>query len=237
MSKIIALFFTILLLNSCDKPLDKEKEFAGIGTKMQMTKLDDDFSFRKKWEYPEGVYRNEFGQLSCDGICPPEIDDMMDEKGKIFPDSLSAFYKVVDTTHQFYSLESEAWTYEWAGSHYATATQPAINMIVCETEPNVATHSRLIMKFISGYCIPKIEVLSISKPDDKKTYDYQSGKIYIDQSHFKKGILKAKFDFTFKHPENPKQIMYWKGKIFAPIVKDYIKNGPEAESPNLKTEN
>ncbi|MBT3802052.1 MAG: hypothetical protein HOD63_03200 [Bacteroidetes bacterium] len=29
--------------------------------------------------------------------------------------------------------------------------------------------------------------------------------------------MKAQFSFTFDHPENPDQPMYWNGKIFARI--------------------
>ena len=53
--------------------------------------LAGDFSFIKKWSYPEGVYKNEYGQLSCDGLCPPEIDAMKDSTGRIYADSLRAF--------------------------------------------------------------------------------------------------------------------------------------------------
>jgi hypothetical protein len=46
--------------------------------------LDDDFSFTEKWDYPEGVYINQWRQLSCDGICPMEIDRMKDDQGRVF---------------------------------------------------------------------------------------------------------------------------------------------------------
>ena len=34
---------------------------------LQKGKLTGDFSFKDNWSYPEGVYWNEFGQLSCEG--------------------------------------------------------------------------------------------------------------------------------------------------------------------------
>ena len=64
---------------------------------IQITWADNllgDFSFKENWEYLEGVYKNEFGQLSCDGFCPPETDQMKDKNGKIFEDSLAAFYQL-----------------------------------------------------------------------------------------------------------------------------------------------
>jgi hypothetical protein len=85
--------------------------------------LDGDFDFRTKWSYSEGIYRNEFGQLSCDGFCPEGTESMKDSEGKIHPDSLTRFYQLVDTTHQFYSISCEAWCYEWGGTDFITAKQ------------------------------------------------------------------------------------------------------------------
>jgi hypothetical protein len=68
--------------------------------------LDGDFSFKDNWSYPEGIYRNEFGQLSCDGLCPPEIYEMKDENGRIRDEQLTVFYQLVDTIHQYHSIRS-----------------------------------------------------------------------------------------------------------------------------------
>jgi hypothetical protein len=83
--------------------------------------IEGDFSFAEKWSYPEGVYRNTYGQLGCDGFCPPEIDLMMDSTGLIYSDSLKAFYKLIDTTHLSHTIQCEAWCYEWAGTDFITA--------------------------------------------------------------------------------------------------------------------
>jgi hypothetical protein len=83
--------------------------------------LNGNFSFRHKWEYPEGVFRNKYGQISCDGFCPDEIESMMDKNGKIIRDSLKAFYKLVDTAHIPYSISSSAWCYEWSGTEFIDA--------------------------------------------------------------------------------------------------------------------
>ena len=34
--------------------------------------LKGDFSFKNKWSYPEGVDKNKYGQLICDGLCSSE---------------------------------------------------------------------------------------------------------------------------------------------------------------------
>ena len=55
--------------------------------------------------------------LICDGLCPQEIDKMKYENGKIYEDSLESFYKLIDTTHIFHSIESDAWTV-WRASPF-----------------------------------------------------------------------------------------------------------------------
>lgn len=69
--------------------------------------LAGDFSFTNNWSYPEGVYKNEYGQLSCDGLCPPEIDAMKDSTGRIYEDSLQHSIKLLiqHTKHILFSLK------------------------------------------------------------------------------------------------------------------------------------
>lgn len=210
MNRFIILM-SVLLLWSCKKETSEPVKISWVES------LPGDFSFSKNWDYPEGVFRNEFGQLSCDGICPPETDAMMDENGKIKTDSLTAFYKVVDTTRLYHSLESNAWAYEMGEANFITAKKTAKNTIVCASETNIATHSSLHLVLKDDICIPTIELNSISNGGETKKYVCKSGNISIDKEVLKKGILKAEFSFDFVHPENPSQPMYWKGKIETPI--------------------
>jgi hypothetical protein len=175
--------------------------------------LSGDYSFKDKWEYPEGVYKNEFGQLSCDGLCPMEIDRMVDEKGKIIKDSLTSFYQLVDTSHQFYSIESEAWTYEWAGTNFVTVNKVSKDSIIGFTHTNAATHSSLNFTIIRDKCIPAIAINSIRLAENK-IFTYKGGRIKIDKNMWDKGVFKAEFDFIFDHKENMEKPMYWKGKIY-----------------------
>ena len=210
------IFLTIVLI-SCGLTLDKnEKVKSGEIGISWVNNLTGDFSFTKNWDYPEGVYKNEFGQLSCDGLCPQEIDRMKDKNGKIYEDSLIAFYKLVDTTHQFHSIQSDAWTYEWAGTNFVTVKKKNADTTICYTQNNVSTHSSLILTIIKDKCIPTIELNSVT-PTGIKTYNCKGGQIEIDKSLWKKGILKANFDFVFDHTENSDKPMYWKGKIYANI--------------------
>ena len=40
--------------------------------KRTITDENGDFSFKNKWSYPEGVDKNKYGQLICDGLCSSE---------------------------------------------------------------------------------------------------------------------------------------------------------------------
>ena len=217
MNKFLSYTFLMLVLISCSLTVSNNEKLNLGEIKINWTdNLSGDFSFKENWSYPEGVYKNEFGQLSCDGLCPPEIDRMKDEKGKIFKDSLVSFYQLVDTTHQFHSIQSEAWSYEWSETHFATATKLNNDTVLCFTQSNVATHSRLNLIITKNKCIPIIELNSITSTEIT-IYTCKSGKIEIDRDFWEKGILKAKFYFIFDHKENSQKEMYWKGNIYANI--------------------
>jgi hypothetical protein len=181
--------------------------------------LQGDFSFTKNWNYPEGVYRNDFGQLDCDGMCPDEIEAMKDSNGKIYPASLKRFYKLLDTTHQFHSIACEAWCYEWAGTDFITSVKSDNNRIICTTQTTAATHCSLILEIINDTCIPRIELTSIAAPG-LKIYAGKSGSITIDKTLWKKGIMKAEFNFDFNNTSEPGRKIFWKGKIHTLLVKE-----------------
>ena len=178
--------------------------------------LKGDFDFKTKWSYPEGVYRNRFGQLSCDGFCPEGIESMIDMNGKINPDSSARFYQLVDTTHQFHSILCEAWCYEWAGTDFITAKQTNKNRIICSTQTNAGTHCSLIFEINNDTCIPRIELNSIAA-SGLKTYDCKGGFIKVDKDSWINGILKAEFNFVFNNTDEPDRKMFWKGKIYTLI--------------------
>ena len=185
-----------------------------------VTTVKGNFSFRHKWEYPEGVYKNKYGQLSCDGNCPTEIDNMIDQKGKIKKDSIKSFYKIVDTSHLYHSISSTAWCYEWDGTDFIEAKKQSIDTIVLKTEFNVSTHCSLHLIIVGDYCYPLIDLNSIVSGGGA-IYYCTGGYISIDKILWEKGIVKATFNFKFKHDENPKKPIFWKGKIYSQIQKEY----------------
>lgn len=217
MTKFLTYFFLAINLISCACFFNKNEKVNSSEIEIRwVNNLTGDFSFTKNWDYPEGVYKNEFGQLSCDGLCPQEIDRMKDQNGKIYIDSLKAFYKQVDTSHQFHSIQSDAWTYEYFGTNFVTVTKKNADTTICQTHNNIATHSSLILTIIKNKCIPTIELKSIASTGTK-IFKCKSGKINIDKSLWIKGILKSNFYFVFYHKENPNKPMFWKGKIYANI--------------------
>ena len=218
MTRNLTCIILIIGLISCGMTFDKnEKVKYGEINISWSDSLSGDFSFNKNWDYPEGVYKNDFGQISCDVFCPPAIDRMKDENGKIYKDSLKAFYQLVDTTHQFHTIQSDAWTYEWAGTNFLTAIKKNVDTTTCYTHNNISTHSSLVLTIIKDKCIPIIKLNSIVGSTGNKIYTCKSGQIEIDKTLWKKGILKANFDFVFDHTENADKPMYWKGKIYANI--------------------
>ncbi|EJF99233.1 hypothetical protein [Flavobacterium sp. F52] len=215
MIKFFTYIFLIFIFLSGSSSIEKNKN---LEIKIDWQKnLSGDFSFAKNWEYPEGVYQNDFGQLSCDGLCPTETERMKDENGKIYKDSLAKFYQLVDTTHLFHSIKSKTNIYEWAGANFISVKRISRDTIYCFTNKNIATHSSLILKITKDKCIPEIELNSISVSIGKQIYACKKGVITIDRDLWHNGILKAKFDFIFEHPENPDKPLFWKGKIYSQI--------------------
>jgi hypothetical protein len=208
-------FFCFLLLVAYTSFGQSKKAITPIKINW-VSSVKGDFSFTKKWSYPEGVELNEHGQLSCDGFCPPEAYAMIDSTGKICTDSLTAFYNIVDTSHQSYSIQCKAWCYEWAGTDFIEAIQKSADTIYCYTLLNAATHCSLQLNIVGDKCFAFIDLNSVVKGGSAK-YNCTNGYITVDKSLWKKGIVKAIFSFNFEHKENPKKPIYWKGKFFTRI--------------------
>lgn len=214
-------FIFLLLISfglfSCDMKRRNSSDTDIGKIKIEWTdSLKGDYSFQNRWSYKEGIYLNEYGQLSCDGLCPEGTEIKKESNGKIFADSLTAFYQLIDTTHQFHTIQSEAWCYEWDGTNYIIARQTGLDSVDCYTLLNSSTHCSLHFVLTNGFCYPSIELRSII-PTGNKIYECTGGYILIDRERWKQRILKSEFNFTFYHAENIVQPMYWKGKIVTKI--------------------
>ncbi len=177
--------------------------------------IDADFSFTDNWDYDWGIYKNQYGQLSCDGFCPDRAYEMKVD-GKIPEDSLEAFYQIVDTSHLHYTMQSEAEMYEWTGCNYVYIKRDSNNHIIGETGITPGTHSTLNFEIINDKCKVWAHYNSIStlKPRD---FPFKSGFIKIEQDAFQADTIKAQFDLQFSNTLESNKKLSWKGLIYAPI--------------------
>lgn len=210
--KLLIISFLTLIGLSC-KTLEKETKSVHKIKIEWIENLEGDFSFKEKWNYPEFVYKNRYGQLSCDGDCPIEIDRMKDESGRIYQDSLHAFYKIIDTTHLFHSLKSENRMYEYSGTDFIEFKKYKNGIIKGESINSVSTHSSLILELQNDSCTSFVTFNSV-RDLGINNFPLKNGTIKIDKTLFEKGIVKAVFDFTFQNTLEFDKELFWKGKIF-----------------------
>jgi hypothetical protein len=131
---------------------------------------------------------------------------------------LPIFYQLIDTTHQFYTIHCDAWCYEWAGTNFIKAEQKNNKKIKCYTMTNSGTHCSLIMEISTFFCIPRIELVSITSPGIN-IFKCKSGYLKIDKELWKQDIMKAEFSFDFHNTVEPNHRIFWKGKIYTAIEK------------------
>ncbi len=181
--------------------------------------LAGNFSFTKKWDYPEGVERLPTGKPGCadGGFCPPRAQAMQDKNGRVPKDSLAVFYSLVDTTHRHHSFAGEARCYEYAGTSFINASRSLNGIVTAQTEGNVATHCLLQLAFAGDTCRAQILLQSVTEPGEIFYYA-SGGHIQADLKAWEKGLLKANFHFTFTNTSQPDKPLFWKGRIYTLLV-------------------
>jgi hypothetical protein len=177
-------------------------------------KIDEDFSYTSKWDYPLGVYINRHGQVSCDGFCPEGAWGLRDEEGKIYEDSLEAFYALVDTTHAFHSLDSEAHQYEWGRSTQLNFTKSEDETYAGVSACDASTHSALVVTINGSTFNAWVDFISIRETPPQK-FELKTGILVLDEEAQSQGILKGKFDFTFENTLESKVPLTWKGTFYS----------------------
>lgn len=207
----------LMLLAFCgfsqNDTLQKDQQFVEIPI-LWKSISSADYSFHEQWEYPDGVYENQWGQLSCDGFCPEGTDPMKDSQGKIYDDSLEAFYTLVDTTHLFYSIKCDASMYEFAGTNYIHFSR-ANNAITGITEASASTHCSLKISIVDGKCSAWVEYNSVLPNRPEMLFLMSDGRIILDDKAFAKGIVKGFFDFRFANTLEPTLPLSWSGFIYS----------------------
>lgn len=174
-----------------------------------------DFDFHNNWSYQEGVYINTWGQLSCDGLCPMEIDRMKDSVGRIYDDSLTAFYQIIDTTHLFHTISCDASMYEYAGVDFIQF-KPIEGGFIGLTDFTIATHSTLTIQIKNQECTAWVDYNSI-RADGQEQFQLTKARVLLDEESFKNGIIKGSFDFRFENHLDASFDLWWRGSIYAPV--------------------
>lgn len=179
--------------------------------------ISGDFSFKDSWSYHENIFKNSFGQLVCDGNCPIRTYKMKDSLDRIYDDSLAAYYQLIDTTHQYHTLSCEANCYEWVGSNLIRVERKKHELVICQTQMNVGTHTILTIRIDGNFSSHNLTLNSYRADIGKKVFEGSNGHLKIDKNLWKTGIMKADFEFEF-YTDNPKMPLFWRGKIYSKIV-------------------
>jgi len=221
--KIPFIIISIILSTGISCKINEEIPNSKNKIKIEWVRnLNGDFSFKEKWNYRESIYRNQNGELRLDsGLFPPEfgkiISRMKDETGKIYKDSLERYYKIIDTTHIFHSIKSEANVYESTVYNHMEFKKMKNGNIIGKTINNASGYSHLHIKLENEYCYAWNEYNSIKSLVGNHIFNLKSGEILIDKPLFQQGIIKAEFDFIFKNTLKLKEKLSWKGKIYSKI--------------------
>jgi hypothetical protein len=179
--------------------------------------LPGDFAFSDQWSYTDGILKDANNVFQCVYNCHPRIENMYSIAREIKPDSLPAFYSLIDTTHYDHTFQGNVSSYEFDKTHFITCIKNEAGFINCFTNTNKTNHSNLRFSLINNKCLPTVQLSSSDKNLGFKIFKLQSGKILIDRSAFSQGVLKAKFDFTFINTIDPKKPITWKGELLSPI--------------------
>lgn len=178
--------------------------------------ISEDFSFTEDWSYPEGVYRNQYGQLSCDGFCSNGIDAMTDSTGRIYKDSLDAFYSLVDTTHQYHNFVADGFMYEWAGSNQILFERTENEIIHGYSAFNAATHNSIHFEIQGDSVSSWLEYVGIVDGNIHR-FLLKEGQFELDKKLFRKGWIKAKFNMEYVNHLEELVPLSCEGKIYAKI--------------------
>jgi hypothetical protein len=174
--------------------------------------LKGDFSFAKKWDYSDGIEINDYQQIIC-WKCAPRAQKMLDKRRKIIADSIEIFYKIIDSTRHYYSLDSRSTIVNMKESHYIKVKKYGDFTIEgftkTEDSVNCSLFFRLKDDFISSW-------IYLKDSTKKKIFNLKEGKFFADKRAFERGILKANFSFVYQS-ENSFKALYWSGKIYAKI--------------------
>ena len=177
-----------------------------------------DSASTRGWEYQEGIFTNKWGQLSCDGFCPREIDLMKNDQGRIFDDSLTAFYSYIDTTHRHFTLERSNEPYEYGQAHYMI-TEKRDGKLFLRSEMNLALNTSIHIEFDpspeNSFKLKTYLIYYSLSDQPPRTFNLLSGQVEFCEQAYNEGFLQLKFDLNFETEQWSKEkFQNWNGKIF-----------------------
>jgi hypothetical protein len=180
--------------------------------------IPGDFSFAQKWSYPDNVELKSNGKPGCadGGMCPPRCYRMHDGDGIVLPDSMTAYYSLLDTNHIPHSLQCRSSCSEFAGVDFITSSRKGADTVFCITSTDAGTHCNLQLYLVKDNCFAYSNLLSIV-PNGDAWYVAISGRIKADKKLWQNGILKAEFDFQLVNEKDSKEMIFWKGKIYSQL--------------------
>lgn len=209
--RVLTIIIAVLTLSICLKPYPPYKSIP-----IQMVdEIDADFSFAENWNYDWGVYENQYGQLSCDGLCPNEAYEMQVD-GRIIEDSIKAYYELIDTTHFHHTMQSKAEMYEWTGCDYIYVSRDSNMRISAETVITPGSHSTLHFQINRDKAKIWAHYNSIANVQPRN-FSLKSGFIKVERQAFERDTIKAQFDLTFSNTLESDVALSWSGLIYAAI--------------------
>lgn len=179
------------------------------------TNLKGNFLFTSKWSYAANVGLNDAHQIACLQNCSERVQKMMNEEGLILSDSTDAYYKIVDSTRKYHTLESRSTLSDWKPANFIRVRKYG-NFIIegsvlADSLSKCSVFFRIKDNFLTAWAYHKLD-------DGKsKIFRLSGGKISLDYAAFSKGIFKATFSFSFENEVNSLKPLYWSGKIYAKI--------------------
>lgn len=213
---LISLFITLLSCEIGKRGFSgmEEKETKGYLIPISwFDELRGDFSFSNKWKFTDGIYLNDYQQIIC-WKCPPRPDKMLDKRRKIIADSMAIFYKLIDSTRHYFSLDSRSTLTDMNGNHFISVKKYGEFTLEGFTNNNDGVNCSFFFRIKDDFIDSWIYVKDNSKT---KIYYLKEGKFFADKKAFEKEILKAKFSFIYQS-ENGFKPLYWSGKIYAKIL-------------------
>lgn len=177
--------------------------------------LKGNFSFAQKWSFAENVGLNDAQQIACINNCSKQIEAMTDRNGLIKSDSLDAYYKIIDSTRHYHTIESRCTIEGWKPTNFIKIRKYGDFAIEGHTITDSVSKCSLCFRISND----QLTAWVYKKMDGggTKIIRANGGKIFLDELAFSKGFFKATFSFTFEAEINSFKALFWSGKICARI--------------------